>query len=124
MKYLDDVKVLNDNYKDEGITKGMIGTIIDPDIRWNSFFVVFQDQRVYDEKFMSVEDNIFKLKDDICTGIKIEDLELFKDNNCTDSLIFKDLPEDHKDWWCKVEDGYIVNLKGERKNKIPFDYNS
>ena len=124
MKYLDDVRVLNDNYKDEGVTKGMIGTIIDPDIRWNSFFVVFQDQRVYDKKFMSVEDNIFKLNDDICTGIKIDDLELVKDNNCADSLILNDLPEKHKDWWCKVEDGYIVNLKGERKNKIPFDYDS
>ena len=124
MKYLDDVKVLNDNYKDEGITKGMIGTIIDPDIRWSSFFVVFQDQRVYDKEFMSVEDNIFKLEDDICTGIKIEDLELVKDNNCTDSTIFNDLPDNHKDWWCKVENGYIINLKGERKNKVPFDYDS
>ena len=26
--------------------------------------------------------------------------------------------------WCKVEDGYIINLKGEKKNKIPFDYES
>lgn len=124
MKYLDDVKVLNDNYKDEGITKGMIGTIIDPDIRWNSFFVVFQDQRVYDKKFMSIEDNIFKLNDDICTGIKIKDLELVKDNKSTDSLIFNDLPDNHKDWWCKVEDGYIMNLKGEKKNKTPYDYDS
>ena len=124
MKYLDDVRVLNDNYKDEGITKGMIGTIIDPDIRWNSFYVVFQDQRVYDKAFMSIEDNIFKLNDDICTGIKIKDLELVKNNNCADSLIFNDLPENHKDWWCKVEDGFILNLKGEKKNKIPYDYES
>ena len=124
MKYLDDVKVTNNNYIDEGIFKGMIGTIIDPDIRWNSFFVVFQDQRAYDKKFMSVQDNIFKLEDDICTGIKIKDLELVKDNDCTDSTIFNDLPENHKDWWCKVEDGYIINLKGERKNKIPYDYDS
>lgn len=124
MKYLDDVKVINNNYVTEGISKGMIGTIIDPDIRWNSFFVVFQDQRVYDKKFMSVKDNIFKLEDDICTGIKIKDLELVKDNDCTDSTIFNDLPENHKDWWCKVENGYIINLKGEKKNKIPFDYES
>ena len=124
MKYLDDVKVLNDNYKNEGITKGMIGTIIDPDIRWNSFFVIFQDQRVYDKDFMKVEDNILKLNDDICIGVKIEDLELVRDNNTDDMLILSDLPEKYKDWWCKVEDGYILNLKGERKNKIPYDYES
>ena len=124
MKYLDDVKVLNDNYKNEGITKGMIGTIIDPDIRWNSFFVIFQDQRVYDKDFMNVEDNILKLNDDICIGVKIEDLELVRDNNTDDMLILSDLPEKYKDWWCKVEDGYILNLKGERKNKIPYDYES
>lgn len=42
MKYLDDVKVINDNYKELGIKKGYIGTIIDPDIRWDSFYVVFK----------------------------------------------------------------------------------
>ena len=124
MKYLDRVKVINDNYKDEGITKGMIGTIIDPDIRWNCFYVGFIDQRIYDKEFMSKEENIFKLDDDICTGIKIEDLELFEDSNVSDEYIRVDLPKDYKDWWCKVEDGYIINLKGERKNKIPYDYDS
>lgn len=124
MKYLDDVKVLNDNYKDEGITKGMLGTIIEPDIKINSFYVLFQDQRVFDKDFMNDEDNILKLKKDICTGIKIKDLELVRDNNTDEMLIQADLPENHKDWWCKVEDGYILNLKGERKNKIPYDYES
>ena len=124
MKYLDDVKVLNDNYKDEGITKGMLGTIIEPDIKINSFYVLFQDQRVFDKDFMNDEDNILKLKKDICTEIKIKDLELVRDNNTDEMLIQADLPENHKDWWCKVEDGYILNLKGERKNKIPYDYDS
>jgi len=36
----------------------------------------------------------------------------------------EDLPGNDPNWWCKVEDGYITNLKGERKNKIPYDYNS
>ena len=124
MKLLDKVKVLNDNYKDLGITKGMIGTIIDADILWNSFFVCFQDQRTYDKEFMSKEENIFKLKDDVCEGIKIKDLELFKIGSGTDEMIYEELPEKHKDWWCKVEDGYIVNLKGEKKNKVPYDYDS
>ena len=124
MKYLDDVKVLNDNYKDEGITKGMLGTIIEPDIKINSFYVLFQDQRVFDKDFMNDEDNILKLKKDICTGINIKDLELVRDNNTDEMLILADLPENRKDWWCKVEDGYILNLNGERKNKIPYDYES
>ena len=73
---------------------------------------------------MSIEENIFKLNDDICIGVKIQDLELVKDNKCNDEDIKKSLPEKYKDWWCKVEDGYIVNLKGEKKNKTPYDYDS
>lgn len=122
MKYLDDVRVVNDNYKELGINKGDIGTIIDPDIRWDSFYVCFQDQRVYDSMFMKNKDNIFKLNEDVCEGIKIRDLELVKDNKCSNSLIEQDLPDNHKNQWCKVENGYIINLKGERKNKIPYDY--
>ena len=124
MKFLDDVRVVNDNYLEQGVSKGMVGTIIDADIRWNRFFVCFQDQRVYDKDFMSIEENIFKLNDDICIGVKIQDLELVKDNKCNDEDIKKSLPEKYKDWWCKVEDGYIVNLKGEKKNKTPYDYDS
>ena len=35
-----------------------------------------------------------------------------------------DLPANKPAWWCTVHDVYIWNLKGERKNKIPYDYNS
>lgn len=54
--------------------------------------------------------------------IKIEDLELVKVGWITD----EDLKEEILDnrWWCKVEDGYITNLNGERENKIPYDYDS
>lgn len=124
MKYLDDVRVVTDNYKSQGVIKGMIGTIIEADIRWNSFFVIFQDQRVYDDKFMSNQQNILTLKDDICIGIKIEDLELVKDNKCLDAMIYASLPDNHKDCWCKVEEGFILNLEGKRKNKIAFNYKS
>ena len=41
MKFLDDVRVVNDNYLEQGVSKGMVGTIIDADIRWNSFFCMF-----------------------------------------------------------------------------------
>ena len=124
MKLLDEVKVVNDNYKENGITKGMIGTIIEADIRWESFYVCFQDQRVYDTNFMKNKENIFKLNSDICHGIKVKDLKLIKDGGATDELIKKSLPEKHKDCWCKAEDGYIINLIGEKKNKIPYNYNS
>lgn len=124
MKLLDDVRVINNNYKDEGISKGMIGTIIEADIRWDSFYVCFQDQRVYDKEFMKIQDNIFKLNNDICTGVKISDMELVKESNVDDKGIYENLPENHKDCWCKVEDGFIVNLKGKKKNKIPYHYNT
>ena len=124
MRMLDDVIVINDKYENEGVKKGMRGTILDADIRWNSFCVNFQDQRVYDREFMSVENNIFKLEDDIYTAIKIEDLELFKEGGMTDEGLYRNLPENHKDWWCKVENGFIMNLEGKKKNKIPYDYDS
>ena len=58
MKLLDDVKVINDNYASQGIKAGAIGTIIEADIRWDEFFVCFQDQRVYDEEFMKNKQNV------------------------------------------------------------------
>ena len=124
MKLLDEIKVVNDNYKDNGITQGMIGTIIEADIRWNSFYVCFQDQRVYDKEFMKIQDNIFKLKKDICLGIKISDMEVVRESSVDNNEIYNNLPENHKDCWCKVENGFIVNLKDEKKNSIPYCYNS
>lgn len=124
MKLLDEVKVINDDYKDKGITQGMRGTIIEADIRWNSFYVCFQDQRMYDEDFMKIEDNIFKLKNDICLGIKINDLEVIEESDANDEDIYNNLPENHKDCWCKVEEGFICNLKGKKKNKKPYHYNT
>lgn len=35
-----------------------------------------------------------------------------------DEVILSDLPGYDPNWLCKVEDGYIKNLKGEKKNKI------
>ena len=78
MKLLDEVKLLNDNYKSKGLTKGMIGTIVDADVRWNCFCVNFQDQRIYDKSFIFSEENLLKLKNDIYTEIKIEDMEVIK----------------------------------------------
>ena len=62
----------------------MIGTIIDAEIRANYFNVIFIYERVKDKMFMEDENNFLSLKDDIVCPIKIEDLVLVKDNNCSD----------------------------------------
>lgn len=124
MKLLDDVIVTSDNYVNEGVYKGMRGTILDAPIIWNSFFVNFQDQRVYDKEFMHVQKNIFDLNDDIYIPVNIKDLEVIKPSNLTDADLAEALPPAPENWWCKVENGYILNAKGECKNKIAYDYDS
>ena len=112
MKEYDKVKLIKDKdiYKKFNITSGMIGTICQPEIRDLSFLVCFEDK---------------KLKHGFdCVPIKITDLELVKEGFANDEILLDEIPSHNKDWWCKVEDGYIMNLKGERKNKIPYDYNS
>ena len=111
MRLLDTVRVKNDNieYKKYNISKGQTGTIIEGAIRDNCFLVAFENKGDFT---------------DTCVPIKLEDLELVEDNHTTDALILDDLPLHNPDWWCIVEDGFIKNLKGEKKNSIPFDYNS
>ena len=109
MKWLDEVKVVTDKYESEGVKKGAVGTIIMSEIRYNQYEVVFSDKDGRD--YAMIE-------------IFVGDLEVVKSSNMTDADILEDLPGHNPNWWCKVEDGYIVNLKGERKNKIPYDYNS
>ena len=126
MKFLDRVEVINENedYNKNNVLIGMIGTIIDAEIRDNCFNVIFIDERVKDKEFMAVEENFLSLKDDIIYPIKIKDLKLIEDNKCNDETILNSIPLNNPNWWCKVEDGYIINLKGEKKNKIPYDYES
>ena len=89
---------------------GEIGTIFEAEIRDNSFFVIFDNHS--DSKWY---------KDCI---IKIEDLQFVEDGNVKDEEILEALPKQNPKWWCKVENGYIMNLLGEKKNKIPYDYKS
>ena len=56
--------------------------------------------------------------------IKISDLEFVEDGKCPDEDILDALPKNNPKWWCKVEYGYITNLIGEKKNKVPYDYDS
>ena len=109
MKWLDEVKVVTDKYKGEGAKKGAIGTIIMSEIRSNKYEVVFSDKEGRD--YAEIE-------------IFVGDLEVVKSSDVEDEDILEDLPGHNPAWWCKVENGYILNLKGEKKNKIPYEYNS
>ena len=109
MKYLDQVRLVNDKYKDMDAPKGTKGTILFPELHFGEFEV----------EFFNEEKNTWPL-----LSVPVEDLELVKDNGMTDKEILEDLPNNDPKWFCKVEDGYIINLLGERKNKIPYDYNS
>ena len=108
MKYLDSIIVTTDKYESIGIKKGTKGAIILAEIRENTFecelFNVPKDVEIYE--------------------IRVDEMEVTRESNITDQDILEDLPGQNPNWWCKVEDGYIVNLKGERKNKIPYDYDS
>ena len=121
MKFLDKVKVINlkESYGKENIKLNDIGVIWEAEIRDNSFYVMFDDNS--DEKFYNEkkEQAFFKY----CI-INIKDLELVEEGIATDEMILDALPQNNPRWWCKVEDGYIINLLGEKKNKEPYKYNS
>ena len=123
MKLFDEVKVINDRerYKEYNVHKGMVGTIIDAEIRFRAFQVIFTDPKTKQPNFDWENE---KWEDDIVEYIDIEDLEVVKEGDVTDEFILKSLPEKYPNCWCKVEDGYIVNLQGEKLNKVPYDYNS
>lgn len=126
MKLFDKVKVINNNksYKKDGVEQGMIGRIWSGEIRDNCFLVLFIDPKFNDPKFLWNDESIHTLKDDIIIPIKISDLEVVKEENTTDEQILQDIPKNNPKWWCKVENGYIMNLLGEKKNKIPYNYDS
>ncbi len=126
MKLFDDVKVIKDceYYNENGVFVGRIGTINSAEIRDNTFEVVFIDERFWDKSFEWTDENVETMKDDVFLEMDIEDLEVVKESNATDEDILESIPLKNKKWWCKVENGYIINLLGEKKNKIPYDYNS
>ncbi len=126
MKYYDKVKVIvnRHEYEVNNVYKDMVGTIIDPEIRDGYFHVIFTDPRAKEADFIFTYENIKSLKDDVFCSIKVEDLKLLEESDCSDGYILENLPKDTPFCWCKVVDGFIINLKGEKKNKIPYDYDS
>lgn len=109
MRYLDKVKLLKD-YGEKAQT-GDVGVIWLPEIRDNTFFVMF-DKTKSDEPY-----------DPVYYSVNIADIELVEEYGLTNEQISQDLPSDEP-WLCIVEDGYIKNLNGEKKNKIAYDYDS
>lgn len=112
MKIYDKVKLIREReeYLKKELKLGFIGTIIQPEIRENRFYVAFDNPEIED--------------DYLFCEIRLEDLELVEDCKATDEMIYDELPSPDKRWWCKVENGYILNLLGERKNKEPYKYNT
>ena len=122
MKLFDKVKVLvsKPEYEEQEVYKGMVGTIIDAEIRFRAFQVIFTDPTpVTSENWDYID-----LKDDILCYIHVKDLEVVEESDCTDEYLLENLPNQDIRWFCKVEDGFITNLLGEKLNKIPYDYNS
>ena len=126
MKMYDKVEVLNDSedYAKEGVYKGMIGRIESAEIRGDCFSVIFIDPRYHDPNYVFTDESMYELEEDkICT-MKIKDLKLVEVYPFSDEDLLDSLPRKDPRWWCKVENGYIINLLGQRRNKIPYDYES
>ena len=108
MKYLDSIIITTNKYEDIGITKGTKGAIILSAIRNNTFecelFNVPSKYKIW--------------------PINICDMIVEKSSNITDKQILEDLPKHDPHWWCKVENGFILNLLGEKKNKVAYNYNT
>ena len=128
MREFDDVILIRDReeYAKHGIKRGRIGYICMPEIRDDSLFVAFEDEGLVQHR-NDPDDSWFdthEIEGDIAIEVKIEDVELYQENHLSDEDLLDSLPKHNPEWWCIVEDGYIKNLLGEKKNKIPYDYNS
>lgn len=106
MKIFDMVRVIADKeeYRAWEVYEGMIGQITIPDIKDNCFCVDFTGGK--------------------WCFVNVADLTIEEDGEENDEFILSQLPNKNPATWCKVENGYIVNLLGEKKNKIAYDYNS
>lgn len=126
MQQYDKVRLIKDReeYADEGAYAGIIGRICEAEIRDGDFLVDFMDQRCWDKDFVVTKDNMHTIQEDIIICVRVEDLELVEKGFGNDEMLLANVPNNDPRWWCKVEDGYIMNLLGEKKNKIPYNYNS
>ena len=68
MRFLDDVKVLKDKkeYNELGIYKGMVGTILEAEIRSGSFYVNFIDPNMIEDDIMGEKYAIYGYEKMLC----------------------------------------------------------
>ena len=108
MKLYDGVVLINDReeYAAHGLHKGDRGAILEPFFGENGIVEV----EFFDNPNVDV------------TCVLFWDLEVTDSSNQTDEDILAQLPDNDPSIWCKVEDGFVKNLKGECLNSIPYDY--
>ena len=106
MKWLDVVTVKSDDYEKQGIFRGDKGVIINAEIIFNTFSVMFEKK---DGGFY-------------CTDIAVEHLLLVADGGVTDEQLLSALPQKNPHRWCKLENGFILSLSGMRKNDYAYIY--
>lgn len=94
----------------QGVHSGREGKIIEPEIENGCFRVLFID-RFYKEP-------------DIIADVKIEHLELVEYGFASDDILLEEIGARSGEKWCKVVNGFIMNIVGDKKNKVAFDYNS
>ena len=104
------VKANKDYLVKQGIYAGREGKIIEPEIVRGAFRVFFIDTTCKEP--------------DIFADVLIEDLDLLEAGFASDEIILEELQARSSEKWCKVENGYIVNLLGEKKNKKAYRYDS
>lgn len=116
MKLFDKVKLVSDKkqYEIDGVKKGDVGTIIQECLMFTRnkigcFDVVFYPEAPNKDVYVSI---------DVC------DLELLEESSITDDELLECISDHDTSKWCKVVDGHIMNLKGEKLNKIPYQYDS
>lgn len=116
MKLFDKVRLISDKkkYNIDGVKLGDIGTIILECLMFTGskggcFEIVFYPEAPNKDVYVCV---------DVC------DLELVEESPITDEELLECISDHDPSKWCKVVDGYIMNLKGEKLNKIPYQYDS
>ena len=78
MRFLDKVRLISDKYEKEGAKKGDLGNILEPEIRWGTYYVVFSDEKGRDYA-------------EICADVF--DLEFVYDAGVTDEKYHKHMAE-------------------------------
>ena len=116
MKLYDKVKITVDKnkYNKEGVRKGDIGTIVQECLMFTA------------SKVGSFDVMFFENSDDgeVYVSVAVCDMEVVEESSITDEELLEGIPMRDPSRYCKVVDGYIMNLNGAKLNKVPYKYDS